>query len=138
MNRTELQQLSRTRRQEAAVLLEARLFEGAYYLMGYSVECALKACIAKQTKKHDFPDKDLVARVFVHNLEALLKLAGLEPELVKETKANKALELNWAVVKDWKESSRYTLGVSSADARDLYSACISRKNGILAWIRARW
>jgi hypothetical protein len=28
-----------------------------YYLAGYPVEFALKACIAKSTERHDFPDK---------------------------------------------------------------------------------
>jgi len=33
---------------------------GAYYLMGYAIECAFKAAISKQIKEHDFPDKKLV------------------------------------------------------------------------------
>jgi HEPN domain-containing protein len=33
------------------VLLEAGLYAGAYYLAGYAVECALKACIAKKTAR---------------------------------------------------------------------------------------
>jgi HEPN domain-containing protein len=138
MNRIELQQLSRIRRREAAALLHAKLYPGAYYLIGYAVECALKACIARQTRRHDFPDKELVKKVFVHDLETLLRLAALGPDLEKDMKANKALELNWAVVKDWKESSRYIGAVSYADARDLYSACTGRKNGILPCIRVRW
>ena len=107
-------------------------------ILGYSVECALKACIAKQTKRHDFPDKDLAKKTHVHNLEQLLKLAGLAQDLEKDARANKNLELNWAVVKDWKEISRYTAATSAAEAKDLYSACTARKNGILSWIRARW
>ena len=42
---------------EAAVLLQNGCPEGAYYLAGYAVECALKACVAKQTREHDFPDR---------------------------------------------------------------------------------
>jgi HEPN domain-containing protein len=138
MNRRELQEISKLRRREARVLLKANHSAGAYYLLGYSVECALKACIAKQTKRHDFPDKDLAKKTHVHNLEQLLKLAGLAQDLEKDARANKNLELNWAVVKDWKEISRYTAATSAAEAKDLYSACTARKNGILSWIRARW
>ena len=138
MNREDLQALSKVRRREAAVLLKAKHYAGAYYLLGYSVECALKACIAKQTKKHDFPDKDMATRAFVHNLEQLMKLAGLGPALDTDVAANKTLELNWAVVKDWSEQVRYTSSVSPAEAKDLYSACTSRKNGLLSWIRAKW
>lgn len=138
MNRLELHEISRLRRREAAVLLKARRFSGAYYLVGYAVECALKACIAKQTKKHDFPDKTIAQKAHAHNLEELLKLAGLERALETDMKANKGLELNWAVVKDWKETSRYEVAIQDSDARDLYAACTARKNGILSWIRAKW
>ena len=57
-NREALQLISRQRKREAAALLRAKLFPGAYYLAGYAVECALKACVAKQTNKHDFPNKN--------------------------------------------------------------------------------
>ena len=138
MNRQQLQDLSKVRRREAAALLKAKHHGGAYYLLGYAVECALKACIAKQTKKHDFPDKAIAAKAHVHNLENLMKLAGLENALNNDMKVNKTLEVNWAVVKDWKETCRYTASISPAEARDLYSACTSRKNGLLSWIRAKW
>ena len=57
MNRLDLQQLSDLRIGEAKALLAQGFPEGAYYLAGYSVECALKACIARRTREHDFPDK---------------------------------------------------------------------------------
>jgi hypothetical protein len=47
MDRKDLQSLSRWRLLEARALLRAGLPNGAYYLAGYSIECALKACIAK-------------------------------------------------------------------------------------------
>ena len=138
MNRQELQELSRIRRKEAAALLKAKHYSGAYYLLGYSVECALKACIAKQTNKHDFPNKELAIKAYVHNLEELIKLAGLKSDLDKDIKKNGTLEVNWAVVKDWNESARYICTITSADAKDLYSACTSRTNGILSWIKTKW
>jgi HEPN domain-containing protein len=46
MHRNDLMRLSRLRIREARVLLEAGEFPGAYYLAGYAVECALKACVA--------------------------------------------------------------------------------------------
>jgi len=138
MNRLVLQELSKIRRKEAAALLKAKHYSGAYYLLGYSIECALKACIAKQTNKHDFPNKDLANKAYVHNLEQLIKLAGLENDLDNDIKANRTLEVNWAVVKDWKESSRYICSITPADAKDFYSACTSRTNGILSWIKEKW
>src|SRR5262249_10273775 len=56
MTRADLQQLSRLRRREARVLLDAGHSAGAYYLVGYAVECALKACIARSTRRYDFPE----------------------------------------------------------------------------------
>ena len=59
MTRSDLQLLSRMRQREARVLLVNNHFAGAYYLTGYAVECALKAAVAKQVHRHDFPDKKL-------------------------------------------------------------------------------
>jgi hypothetical protein len=108
------------------------------YLLGYSVECALKACIAKQTRKYDFPNKEIAQKSYVHDLEQLLKIAGLDYQLKRDMATNNRLEVNWSIVKDWKETSRYVSSVSSAEAKDLYSACTSRMNGILAWIKEKW
>ena len=60
MNRFDFQRLAKIRIKEAGVLLEKRCYEGAYYLVGYAVECALKACIAKQTQRFEFPEKSRV------------------------------------------------------------------------------
>jgi HEPN domain-containing protein len=138
MNRGIFQQISEIRKRDAVTLLKARQYSGAYYLIGYAVECALKACVAKQVRRYDFPDRKLANEVFTHDLEKLMSLAGLAQELKKEMDANKPLELNWAVVKDWSESSRYEIGTTEAQARDLYSACTARRDGVLNWIKRRW
>jgi hypothetical protein len=138
MNRRAFQQIAEIRRTEALALLTAGHHAGAYYLVGYAVECALKACVAKQVRRYDFPDRDLAREVFTHDLEKLMKLSGLAPELERDKAINKSLELNWAVVKDWSESARYEIGITETQARDLYSACTARTNGVLNWIRRRW
>lgn len=120
MNRQDLQELSRLRRREAAVLLKSKHYAGAYYLLGYAVECALKACIAKQTKRYDFPDKHIAQKAYAHDPEQLLKVAGLEQDLKIEMSGNRYLEVNWAVVKDWRESCGYNANISAAEARDFY------------------
>lgn len=138
MNRSDFKTISKRRTQEAKVLLNAHQHTGAYYLIGYTIECALKACVAKQVKRFDFPDKSLANEAFTHDLEKLIRVAGLSHEFEKERKANPALDLNWAVVKDWSEASRYDLSITEAQARDLFSACTSRRNGVLQWIKKRW
>jgi HEPN domain-containing protein len=138
MNRDALQRVSVQRRREAAALLRAGFYPGAYYLVGYAVECALKACIAKQTARYDFPNKRLAQQAWTHNLEELIGLAGLGPDLLRDRKASPKLSINWAITKDWDEGSRYDVTITRAQARDLYSACTARQNGVLTWIRQRW
>jgi HEPN domain-containing protein len=76
VNRKELRALAATRLKEAKILLGAGCPDGAYYLAGYAVECALKACIAKQTQRHDFPEKQIVIDSHTHDLTKLLDPAG--------------------------------------------------------------
>lgn len=138
LNRNELKKLSNIRIKEAKALITSGNYNGAYYLAGYSVECAIKACIAKKTRRYEFPSKELANKVWTHNLDELIKLAELRLEFDKDIKANKSLELNWAVVKDWSESTRYQPNISDKMTLDYYSACTARKNGILSWIKKRW
>lgn len=57
MNRADLQNLAELRINEAKLLLDRGFYQGAYYVAGYAIECALKACIAKKTQQFDFPEK---------------------------------------------------------------------------------
>ena len=67
VDRRGLQELSKVRLKEARALLRAGMHDGAYYLAGYAVECGLKACIAKTTLRHEFPDKKRVDSSYSHN-----------------------------------------------------------------------
>ncbi len=120
------------------MLLDTNLYEGSYYLAGYSVECALKACIARQIRAHDFPDRKLVKDVFTHNLQTLIKLAGLEPALRATEQSNSGFGDNWQVVKDWSEEARYETNVEEQVAKDLYLAITHRRNGVLTWLKKYW
>jgi hypothetical protein len=119
-------------------LLRAGMFPGAYYLVGYAVECALKACVAKRTNRHDFPDKKTTLDAWTHDLQKLVHLAGVWSDLQRDMHVSPALEINWAIAQDWSESARYDLSITRVQARELYSACTSRRTGILPWIRERW
>src|SRR5215831_3940942 len=99
----------------------SKRYEAAYYLAGYAVECALKACISKQTQKYDFPIKDS-NKLYVHDLNNLLKFSGLEEEHRNNSDTNEDFKLNWAIVKDWRELSRYSLEISKDQAEALYLA----------------
>ena len=138
MNRGDLQNLSRIREKEAKVLLDNGCFAGAYYLLGYAVECTLKACIAKQIRRYDFPDRKLINDSYTHDLEKLLNISGLKNELERATRTNPNLAVNWAIVKDWSEQSRYSTGISEIMARDFHSAVTARRQGVLSWLRRQW
>jgi HEPN domain-containing protein len=137
MNRADLKAISAMRIREAKVLLDAGQFSGSYYLAGYSIECALKACVARQVRSGDFPDKKLANLAFTHDLDQLVGLAGLKRSFETDRNANDRLDVNWAIVKDWNEEARYRLSIRSNLARDMYSACRGR-NSVLAWVRKRW
>ena len=122
---------------EARVLRKNKHYEGCYYLAGYAIECALKACIARKTRRYDFPDKDVVNKIFTHKLSTLLKIAGLELDLDKASKSDPNFGSNWAVVKDWDSESRYKFK-SKQEADVLYKAITARTHGVLSWIRQRW
>jgi HEPN domain-containing protein len=47
ISRADFQQLADVRLKEAKALLDLGMWDGAYYLAGYAVEVALKACIIK-------------------------------------------------------------------------------------------
>jgi HEPN domain len=138
LNRNDLQQLADDRVLDAEALLNMGRWSGAYYISGYAVECALKACIAKQTNLHDFPDKAVVEKSYTHNLLQLLDLAGLRLQLQLDTTPDpNLLGINWQLVKDWSERARYQQR-TEAQARRLYQAVTDPANGVLPWIKGRW
>ena len=114
------------------------MFEGAYYLAGYAVECALKSCIAKLTNQHDFPrDRQFTQDCYTHDIEKLVKTAGLKQLQQDDVDADQQLELNWAIAKDWDESARYDRNTQTA-AEELIKAIIDPDHGVLQWIKQRW
>ena len=135
MNRSELQQLAELRLSEAQVLLDAGKFAGAYYLAGYAIECALKACIAKRTREFDFPEKQTVNRSHTHDLRQLMDVANMEEELAVAIAKDAQFYENWKVVRRWSEASRYKIDVDDSVARLMLEAVGSEPNGVLAWLR---
>ena len=138
MNKAELEILAEIRISEAAALLAADQFNGAYYLAGYALECAFKACIAKKVNQYDFPDKELAFNSFTHDLTRLVGVAGLKQELFQKEKIDQNFALNWAVAKDWSEQARYDSNIGQAKANDLYNAITNNDNGVLSWLKTFW
>lgn len=137
MNRNDLRALAEVRLKEAKELLGKKYYDGAYYLAGYAVECGLKSCIAKKTKRYDFPDKRIVNDSYTHDLYLLIKVSGLQSELELEMRRDGDFEINWAIVKDWNEASRYERH-DVARAKSLYQAVADSKHGVMKWLRRHW
>ena len=111
---------------------------GPDYLAGYAIECALKACIAKQTAEHDFPPpRKIVDECYTHDLEKLVKSAGLRSELDRAMAGNPDLSARWTVVQKWDEFSRYDRRVGT-EAQNLIAAITNLNHGVLPWIKKHW
>jgi AbiV family abortive infection protein len=137
VTRGDLKLLSQHRIREAKLLLDNNNYSGAYYLAGYSIECALKACIARQIISNTIPEKKFINDFYTHDLKILVKLAALENDRLILAAANVNFDTNWNLVKDWNETSRYKI-YTRIEAQGLYTSITERRGGILPWIRQYW
>ncbi len=137
VNRTDLQVLAETRLDEAQALLKASKWSGAYYLVGYAVECAFKACIAKSTKQDDFPVKAQVIASHTHDVAQLVRVAGLLADLQTESNKDPLFSGYWGVASQWNEESRYKLW-TEPDAMQLVEAVSDADHGVMRWLRTKW
>lgn len=131
-SRSDFEKLLALRMKEAKLLLDEKDWDGAYYLVGYAVEFALKVRIISELMRSDsFPDKKQTEIYYKHDLAALRKAAGLEHEMDPDD----AVRDQWDIVAGWSEQSRYEIGKTENDATALYDAI---EKGVLPWIKARW
>ena len=139
MNRTDLQLLSQERIEDAQVLLAASRWSGAYYVAGYSLECALKSCVLAYVERTGiiFEDRRFAEKCWTHDIEALMKQADLEAERGLASIANPQFVTNWVIAKDWSESSRYRI-TGQQLAENFYNAVSDGSNGVLQWIKHFW
>jgi HEPN domain-containing protein len=136
--RVEFQQLAQERLEEAKALLDLGKWGGAYYLAGYAVEFALKACIIKTLMETDaFPDKDFSKNCYTHSLDKLVRLAKLDNVRGTATKADPDLLTNWALTRDWSEEKRYHR-IEKAEAEALYTAISDTLHRVFPWIKTLW
>jgi hypothetical protein len=137
VDRKGLQGLSKIRLKEANALLRLGLFDGAFYLAGYAVECALKACIAKGTRRGEFPEKKRVDSSHTHNLLQLIAVAKLDEARLERAAEDLAFSDNWDIVRGWSEQSRYQRHPPES-ARTLLAAIGDRQHGVITWIKQQW
>jgi hypothetical protein len=136
--RKDFQDLADERMRDAEALLATGRFAAARYFAGLAVECAIKAKIAGQTQEHEFPDKEWAVKVFTHNLESLIKLAGLENALESQRLASVGFQKNWNRIREGKVEWRYEPLIDDIEAATFLQSVADATDGILPWLRARW
>src|SRR5690606_7682096 len=135
MTRDEFKNIAEIRIREAQVLLDQGLYSGAYYLAGYALECAIKACLSKQILQHNIPEKKFINEIHTHDLQKLIRF---DDELSASfNSADDDFITNWTIVKDWSEQSRYKT-YNENEAKELIEAIIKEEGGILSWIQQYW
>ena len=140
--RVEWQQLAECRIEDARAHLDPAVgrWAAAYYLIGYAIECGLKACILARIAAHPeviYEEKRFSLDAWTHDFKILLRLADLEAKRDADRRMNHPRSLNWELIWDWDEESRY-LQKSRGKAEQLFEAITNANDGVMQWIRLHW
>lgn len=124
-------------------MLTDNRFDSAYYLVGYAIELLLKARVCKTLGIPDFFDFDNTERkrlknesvitkpYKVHDFEQLVILSGIYTEYRKELETNEFFKINWSLVSEWNENSRYLAGLNSQTVKNF----ITSVKEVMTWIK---
>lgn len=137
LTRTDLKRLAQLRLDDAIFLLQANRSSSAYYLAGYSVELALKACIAKLVQPDAIPERAFVNAIYTHKLDSLVATAGLRPQFDADTKADPQFATYWVITNNWSEESRYEFW-DPISAATLLQAISEPSQGVFQWVTRHW
>jgi HEPN domain len=111
----ELRKMARARLTDAKALFNAHRYDAASYLVGYSVEIALKARICKLLKWKGFPETrgefEGLETFKTHKLGLLLLLSGRKDMIDQKASAE------WSAVATWDPETRYRPVGSSTKER---------------------
>jgi HEPN domain len=136
-DRDTLRSIAQAKLDDAELLIQNKRFSNGYYLVGYAIEVGLKACIARQFVADVIPDRKYVDAIYTHQLDDLVKLAGLSQELANKQHLEANFGANWALVAQWRESTRYE-EIDQATAEDMMRAVIDARSGVFEWIKVHW
>ena len=118
------------------MLFQHRRYSNAYYLYGYGIELALKACVSRQIVAETIPDRSVLTRFLTHKLSELVGLAGLSRHL-EERRRDRNFDTRWSVVSEWSEESRYEM-IDSALATAMHDAVEHSDHGVMKWLSQYW
>ncbi|NOT00086.1 MAG: HEPN domain-containing protein [Phycisphaerales bacterium] len=121
---------------DAKVLLANERFSAAFYLAGYVVECALKACIAGHTRQYEFPDKKRAEKSHTHKVRDLAVVAQLPTDV--DFEKDRTLREYWQMISTrWSETCRYE-NRWRTEAEALLEAVDDPNHGVLQWLQKYW
>jgi len=134
----ELKYLSIRRLEAVEVLSAHNIFDIAYQDSGYIVEFGLKAVICKKLNKQQYPDQERIYRT--HHFDSLVKLAGLEDELMFKKAKDRSFMKSWSKATKWSVELRYRpIGNDEEGTASAYiNAIKSDEGGVLPWIQMHW
>lgn len=133
MNEHDFKKLSDQNVAAAKLLLNSGFNTQAYYLAGIAAECSLKAKISSKTKQGEFPPKN-TSDHYSHDINKLLKLAGLKDVADKEFKSQSAVGANIYTVRQWDVEARYNPGIASYTATSMVVSVTDELKGFLKWL----
>jgi hypothetical protein len=137
VTRDQLQRLAQAKIDDAILLFDNGRWGNAYYLAGYSVEFALKACAAKLFTADALPDKALVNRLYSHKFSDLMGSAGLSAALKEQQDKDSDFAAYWGILGNWSPDARYE-PADKSNAHYMLIAITDPNHGVLPWIKMFW
>lgn len=142
----QLREITKARLKTAKILLKAKDWDGSVYMMGYVLECALKAAACKALHLATYPENtknDKIDIYFMtHRFDQLLIVSGLE-EIFSLKRGVVEESMNWSDFTinypgDWPKM-RYEPNLiwDEIKTRKLYNNLTDYKSGILTVIKRR-
>ncbi|MFN4247079.1 MAG: HEPN domain-containing protein [Flavipsychrobacter sp.] len=145
----EIIKLAWQRLEEADILFNNKMYDGAFYLAGYSVELMLKAKICLRLGIPNLFDEthagtnqiqgisEIRKPLKTHNLFILLIFSGLKDKFDRDKASNKELaKANSLLFNCWDENARYKPcgHTKDQDVKKLITLLSDSTNGLLKWI----
>lgn len=141
----EIKKLAELRLEEAQILLDNGKTNGAFYLLGYTIELYLKYKICKLLNIDNLFDESCVLRkkyfegrnpFFSHDLNTLLVFSGLKLKFDEAKSQDKILFKTTSLLVDvWSEKSRYDIQPKKEEDVKASIELLKNENGLLSWIQ---
>jgi hypothetical protein len=139
----EIKKLADLRLEEAQILLENGKTNGAFYLLGYTIELYLKYKICKLLNIDNLFDEKCTLRkyfdgrnpFFSHDLNTLFVFSGLKLKFDEAKSENQTLFKTTSLLVDaWSEKSRYDIQPKKIEDVRATIDLLKNKNGLISWI----